>query len=52
MNYYINEIIRGDMEIVALVGDIITLPGLPSNPNALDIDLDDRTGEITGILST
>jgi formyltetrahydrofolate synthetase len=36
---------------VTLAGDIITLPGLPSKPNAWDIDLSDD-GEITGILST
>ncbi len=42
----------GAQQIVTLAGDINTLPGLPSRPNALDIDLDDATGEITGILST
>ena len=42
----------GAQQIVTLAGDINTLPGLPSHPNALDIDLDDATGEITGILST
>ena len=42
----------GAQQIVTLAGDINTLPGLPSYPNALDIDLDDATGEITGILST
>ncbi len=42
----------GARQIVTLAGDIKTLPGLPSHPNALDIDLDDATGEITGILST
>ena len=42
----------GARQIVTLAGDINTLPGLPSSPNALDIDLDDETGEITGILST
>ncbi|MCZ6538868.1 MAG: formate--tetrahydrofolate ligase [Chloroflexi bacterium] len=36
---------------MTLAGDIITLPGLPSNPNAWDIDLN-SDGEITGILST
>jgi formate--tetrahydrofolate ligase len=46
------RVLAGARQIVALAGDIITLPGLPSNPNALDIDLDDKTGEITGILST
>jgi formate--tetrahydrofolate ligase len=44
--------LAGARQIVALAGDIITLPGLPSNPNAWDIDLNDKTGEITGIIST
>lgn len=42
----------GARQVVALAGDINTLPGLPLHPNAFDIDLDDATGEITGILST
>ena len=42
----------GARQIVTLAGDVNTLPGLPSHPNAFDIDLDDATGEITGILST
>ena len=46
------RVLAGARQIVTLAGDIITLPGLPSNPNALDIDLNDATGEITGILST
>lgn len=46
------RVLAGARQIVALAGDIITLPGLPSNPNALDIDLNSETGEITGILST
>ena len=45
------RILAGARQIVALAGDIITLPGLPSQPNAWDIDLDDDN-EITGILST
>jgi formate--tetrahydrofolate ligase len=45
------RILAGARQIVTLAGDIITLPGLPSKPNAWDIDLDDG-GEITGILST
>jgi len=32
-----------------MAGGIITLPGLPSNPNAVDIDLTEE-GNITGIL--
>ena len=46
------RVLAGARQIVALAGNIITLPGLPSTPNAWDIDLDETTGEITGILST
>ena len=46
------RVLAGARQIVALAGNIITLPGLPSTPNAWDIDLDESTGEITGILST
>ncbi len=42
----------GARQIVTLAGNINTLPGLPMHPNAFDIDLDEATGEITGILST
>ena len=42
----------GARQIVTLAGDINTLPGLPAHANALDIDLNDATGEITGILGT
>lgn len=45
------RILAGARQIVTLAGDIITLPGLPSTPNAWDIDLN-SDGEITGILST
>jgi len=45
------RILAGARQIVALAGDIITLPGLPSQPNAWDIDLD-SDNKITGILST
>ncbi len=45
------RILAGARQIVALAGDIITLPGLPSQPNAWDIDLNDDN-DITGILST
>ena len=44
------RLLAGARQIVALAGDIITLPGLPSIPNAWDIDLNDETGEITGLL--
>lgn len=46
------RVLAGAKQIVTLAGNIITLPGLPSKPNAWDIDLNDDTGEITGILST
>ena len=46
------RVLAGARQIVALAGNIITLPGLPSTPNAWDIDLDAITGEITGIMST
>ncbi|MDG2101881.1 MAG: formate--tetrahydrofolate ligase [Dehalococcoidia bacterium] len=45
------RVLGGAKQIVTLAGDIITLPGLPSNPNAFDIDLNDK-GEIINILST
>ena len=35
--------------IVALTGAIMTMPGLPKNPSALRIDVDDITGKITGL---
>ena len=34
--------------VVALTGDIMTMPGLPKSPAALRIDVDD-TGKITGL---
>ena len=34
--------------IVALTGDIMTMPGLPKSPAAERIDVDD-TGKITGL---
>ena len=45
------RVLGGARQIVTLAGDIITLPGLPSSPNAFDIDLNDQ-GEIINILST
>jgi formate--tetrahydrofolate ligase len=45
------RISAGARQIVTLAGDIMTLPGLPSKPNALDIDLDDD-GQIVGVLGT
>jgi formate--tetrahydrofolate ligase len=43
------KILGGAKQIVTMAGGIITLPGLPSNPNAVDIDLTEE-GNITGIL--
>lgn len=34
--------------IVALTGDVLTMPGLPKNPAALDMDIK-KDGEITGL---
>jgi len=45
------RISAGARQIVTLAGDIMTLPGLPSRPNAFDIDLDEG-GEIVGVLGT
>ena len=44
------RILAGARQIVTLAGDIMTLPGLPASPNALDIDLEESTGRITGLL--
>ncbi len=46
------RILAGARQVVTMAGEINTLPGLPSDPNAWDIDLDESTGKITGILST
>lgn len=35
--------------VVALSGDISTMPGLPAKPLAENIDVDEETGEITGL---
>ena len=43
------KILGGAKQVVAMAGGIITLPGLPSNPNAVDIDLTEE-GNIKGIL--
>jgi formate--tetrahydrofolate ligase len=45
------RISAGARQIVTLAGDIMTLPGLPSRPNAFDIDLDDDN-RIVGVLGT
>ncbi len=46
------RVLAGARQVVTLAGEIQTLPGLPSDPNAWDIDLDAGSGRITGILST
>ncbi|MGC9198399.1 MAG: formate--tetrahydrofolate ligase [Acidobacteriaceae bacterium] len=35
--------------LVAIAGAMLLMPGLPKLPRALEIDLDDHTGQITGI---
>ncbi len=42
------KICAGAGFVVALTGDIMTMPGLPKHPAALDIDVDDE-GRITGL---
>ena len=45
------RIAAGARQVIALAGNIMTLPGLPANPNAFDIDLSPE-GEVTGLLGT
>lgn len=45
------RISAGARQVIVLAGNIITLPGLPSKPNALDIDLT-PDGEVVGLLGT
>ena len=45
------RIAAGARQVICLAGDIMTLPGLPSNPNAFDIDLT-ADGEVVGLLGT
>ncbi|MQA00252.1 MAG: formate--tetrahydrofolate ligase [Dehalococcoidia bacterium] len=45
------RIAAGARQIICLAGDIMTLPGLPSDPNAYDIDLTPG-GEAVGLLGT
>ena len=45
------RIAAGARQIIALAGDIMTLPGLPARPNAYDIELT-ADGEVTGLLGT
>ena len=35
--------------LVALTGEIMTMPGLPKSPAAERIDVDEKTGKITGL---
>ena len=35
--------------LVALTGEIMTMPGLPKSPAAERIDVDENTGKITGL---
>ncbi len=43
------RIAAGARQIIALAGDIMTLPGLPNTPNAFDIDLDEMN-QVQGLL--
>ena len=45
------RVAAGARQIICLAGDIMTLPGLPSRPNAYDIDLTDDL-EVVGLLGT
>ncbi len=40
------RIAAGAKQIICLAGDIMTLPGLPADPNAFDI----AEGEVVGLL--
>ena len=43
------RVAAGARQVIALAGPIITLPGLPREPNALEIDLA-PDGEVVGLL--
>lgn len=45
------RIAAGARQVIVLAGNIMTLPGLPTDPNAFDIDLS-ASGEVTGLLGT
>ncbi|MBM3139031.1 MAG: formate--tetrahydrofolate ligase [Chloroflexi bacterium] len=45
------RVAAGARQVICLAGDIMTLPGLPAQPNAYDIDLT-RDGEVVGLLGT
>ncbi|MCC6874032.1 MAG: formate--tetrahydrofolate ligase [Sandaracinaceae bacterium] len=36
--------------VVALLGDVMTMPGLPKRPAALDVRVDETTGRIRGLM--
>ncbi|RLG09760.1 hypothetical protein DRN73_09395, partial [Candidatus Pacearchaeota archaeon] len=35
--------------VVPIAGDIMLMPGLPKEPAAYNIDVDEKTGEIIGL---
>ncbi|KAF0715660.1 hypothetical protein DYB30_003867, partial [Aphanomyces astaci] len=35
--------------ITLFAGDVSTMPGLPTRPSFMDIDVDETTGQITGL---
>ena len=35
--------------VVAILGTMLTMPGLPKTPAAYSIDVDENTGKITGL---
>ncbi|MEX2031638.1 MAG: formate--tetrahydrofolate ligase, partial [Dehalococcoidia bacterium] len=43
------RIAAGARQIICLAGDIMTLPGLPADPNAFEIDLT-ADGQVVGLL--
>ena len=43
------RIAAGSQQIICLAGDIMTLPGLPRDPNAFEIDLNED-GSVVGLL--
>jgi formate--tetrahydrofolate ligase len=43
------RVAAGARQVIVLAGDIMTLPGLPDDPNAFDIDLR-ADGSVVGLL--
>ena len=43
------EVSAGAGFLVARTGEIMTMPGLPKSPAAERIDVDEKTGKITGL---